>query len=144
MARDCSDIGFIAEGRSRSHKAAFYNVAQASISMFFLRVRLFGTCEGLGMRRHPGGWAQPRKQTGCLEFTGARSRSARGLTALRGPGGCLGAQLAPARRIAAGARGLPWRQKARLIAMGSRKLASGTAGRGANPNSVLSRALAFF
>ena len=45
--------------------------------------------------------------------------------------------MAPARRIAAGARGPPWRQKARLQAKEPHKLASGRMRRGANPDSVL-------
>jgi len=103
--------------------------------MFFLRVHLFGTYEDLGMRRHPRGRTQPRKQTECLAFIDARRRGARGLA--RAGGTDLGAQLAPARRIAAGARGPPWRQKARLQAKEPHKLASGRMRRGANPDSVL-------
>ena len=87
------------------------------------------------MRRHPRGRTQPRKQTECLAFIGARRRGARGLA--RAGGTDLGAQLAPARRIAAGARGPPWRQKARLQAKEPHKLASGRMRRGANPDSVL-------
>ena len=103
--------------------------------MFFLRVHLFGTYEDLGMRRHPRGRTQPRKQTECLAFIDARRRGARGLA--RAGGTDLGAQLAPARRIAAGARGPPWRQKARLQAKEPHKLALGRMSRGTNPDSAL-------
>ena len=47
--------------------------------MFFLRVRLFGTYENLGMRRRARGRTQPRKQTECLAFIGTRRRGARDL-----------------------------------------------------------------
>ena len=45
--------------------------------------------------------------------------------------------MAPAHRIAADARGPPWRQKVRLPAKEPHKLASGRMRHGANPDSVL-------
>ena len=37
------------------------------------------TYENLGVRRHPRGRTQPRKQTECLAFIGTLRRGARGL-----------------------------------------------------------------
>ena len=85
------------------NELTFLSYCLISISMSFLRVRLFGTYEDLGMRRHPRGRTRPRTQTECPAFTGARYRGTRDLA---GAGGNkLEARLAPARRIAAGARG---------------------------------------
>ena len=82
---------------------AFLLYCLMTISMSFLRVRLFGTYEDRGARRHPRGRIRPRTQTECPAFTGTRHRGARDLA---GAGGNkLEARLAPARRIAAGARG---------------------------------------
>ena len=79
--------------------------------------------------RHTGPCGGRREQIRSALGTGTPHSSGRARAAP--------AQLAPARRIAAGAHGPPWYQKARPRAREPHKLASGRMSRGTNPGSAL-------